>query len=64
LGNVKYPLTENPTDENYVPFNTYTEAVIETCTQMVTEKWQGRLNAVSLFTESHCWRAVIDGLID
>jgi glyoxylase-like metal-dependent hydrolase (beta-lactamase superfamily II) len=64
LGMVQYPLTENPTNENYVPFNTYTEAVIETCTQIVTEKWQGRLNAVSIFTESHCWRAVIDGLID
>ena len=60
----QFPLTANPTNENYVPYNTYLEALIEVCTQMVTEKWQGKLKAVSLYTRSHCWRSVIDAQID
>lgn len=60
----KYPLETNPTNENYVPYITWMNAAIFACTQIITEKWQGKLNAVSLFTESHCWRAIIDGQID
>ncbi len=60
----QFPLTENPTNEVYGPYNIFLDAVIEACTQMVTEKWQGRLNAVNLHTRSHCWTSIIDRQID
>jgi glyoxylase-like metal-dependent hydrolase (beta-lactamase superfamily II) len=64
LGMVQFPLAENPTDEAYGPYNVFLDAVIETCTQMVTEKWHDRLDAVNLHTRSHCWTSIMDWQID
>jgi glyoxylase-like metal-dependent hydrolase (beta-lactamase superfamily II) len=50
--------------EPYFAINGYIEAASKVCAQLTMEKWRGRLNTVDVFTEGHCWTAVVDLMID
>ena len=50
--------------EPYFAINGYIEAASKVCAQLTMEKWRGRLNTVDVFTEGHCWTAVVDPMID
>lgn len=50
--------------EPYFAINGYIEAAAKVCGQLTMEAWRGRLNTVDVFTEGHCWTAVVDLMID
>ncbi|WP_216825902.1 hypothetical protein [Sulfitobacter sp. SK012] len=50
--------------EPYFAINGDIESAAKVCGQLTMEKWKGRLNTVDVFTEGHCWTAVVDLMID
>ncbi len=53
-----------PITEPYFAINGYIEAASKVCAQLTMKKWRNRLNTVDIFTEGHCWTAVVDLMID
>ena len=41
---------------SWLLFDTYLNAVAQTCTDSTVAKWGGKLGAVDVFTWGHCWK--------
>lgn len=53
-----------PITEPYFAINSYIDMASKVCAQATMEKWGNRLNTVDLYSEGHCWTAVVDLMID
>jgi glyoxylase-like metal-dependent hydrolase (beta-lactamase superfamily II) len=61
---VQFFLPNNPIKDPYHAFAAFFDAASAACTEIVNQKWAGRLKGIGSFTQSHCWTAILEANVD
>lgn len=61
---IPFGLMKNPIENPYHPFAAYLDAASAACTEIVAQKWNGRLKGISSFTQRHCWTSILELIVD